>query len=191
MGKVLLFLYDGMAGFEITLAAHVLNTEKAAKIVPIAYTDTINSAAEITYRADTTVEEALNLEDVAGLIIPGGFQCDLREELIELIRRLDKAKKLLAAICAGPQYLARAGVLTDRSYTTSLRTWTKEDEERFGGADPFPRETFRPQRVVRDDHIITAYGDAFVDFAVEIFEYFGLFRDDAEREEYLRGIRGI
>lgn len=191
MQKILLFLYDQMAEFEITLAAYGLNTEKAAQIVPIGYTDTVVSSAGITYRINTTVKEALDMEDVAGLIIPGGYQCDLRDELKELIQRLDREKKLLAAICAGPQYLARAGVLKDRSYTTSLRTWTKEDEKRFGGADPFPRETFRAQRVVRDDHIITAYGDAFTDFAVEIFDYFGLFTDDVERKEYIKDIKGI
>lgn len=190
MQKILFFLYDEMAEFEIALAAHVLNTEKAAIIVPIGYSDTVVSMAGLEYHIRTTVKDALDMEDVAGLIIPGGNQCDLREELAELIRRLDRDKRLLAAICAGPQYLARAGVLKDRSYTTSLRTWTKEDEERFGGADPFPRETFRPQRVVRDGHIITAYGDAFVDFAVEIFDCFGLFADEMERKDFIRDIKG-
>ena len=191
MQKILLFLYDQMADFEISLAAYGLNTEKAGEIVPIGYGDTVMSMAGLTYQIDTTVRDALDMEDVAGLIIPGGCRCDLRDELQELIQRLDREKKLLAAICAGPQYLARAGVLQDRSYTTSLRTWTKEDEEKYGGADPFPRETFRAQRVVRDGHIITAYGNAFTDFAVEIFEYFGLFTDDAEREAFIKDIKGI
>lgn len=190
MQKILLFLYDEMAEFEITLAAQYLKSEKAGEIVPIGYSDTVTGMAGLTYRITTTVKEALAMEDIAGLIIPGGNRCDLRDELKDLILRLDREKKLLAAICAGPQYLARAGVLTDRSYTTSLRTWTKEDEERFGGDDPFPRETFRPQRAVRDGHIITAYGDAFVDFAVEIFDYFGLFVDNAEREEFIKDFKG-
>ena len=191
MQKILLFLYDEMAEFEIILAAYFLNTEKAGEIIPIGYDDTVVGTAGLTYRVNTTVKEALAMEDIAGLIIPGGYRCDLRDELKELILRLDREKKLLAAICAGPQYLARTGVLKDRSYTTSLRTWSEADKQRFGGADPFPRETFRAQRVVRDNNIITAYGDAFVDFAAEISDYFGLFVDDDDRETFLRDIKGI
>lgn len=190
MQKLLLFLYDQMADFEVALAAYGIATEGAAQIVPIGYNETAVSAAGIEYRIHATVQEALDMDGVCGLLIPGGFTCDLREELIALIRRLDEKEKLLAAICAGPQYLARSGVLENRAYTTSIRRWTEEDARRFGGSDPFPRETFRAQRVVRDGHIITAYGDAFVDFAVEIFDYFGLFRDAEERDSYLREVRG-
>jgi putative intracellular protease/amidase len=191
MQKILIFLYDQMADFEITLAAGGLNTKNAAEIVPIGYGGTVTSMGGLKYQVSTTVKEALDMEDVCGLLIPGGTQCDCREELLTLIRRLDEEELLLAAICAGPQYLARAGVLTGRAYTTSLREWTEEDVQRFGGSDPFPRDTFRDERIVRDGHIITAYGEAFVDFAVEIFDRFGLFTDSEEKKAYLKEIRGV
>ena len=191
MQKILIFLYDQMADFEITLAASGLNTQKAAEIVPIGYGGTVTSMGGLKYQVSTTVKEALDMENVCGLLIPGGTRCDCREELIALIRRLDEEEQLLAAICAGPQYLARAGVLTDRSYTTSLREWTEEDVQRFDGPDPFPRDTFRDERVVRDGHIITAYGEAFIDFSVEIFDRFGLFTDSEEKEAYLKQLRGV
>ena len=190
MKKILLFLYDEMAEFEIMLAAYHLGME-GFEIVPTSYADIVKSKIGIEYKIRASVQEALEMKDIAGLLITGGHRCDLRNELKELIRRLDKETTLLAAICAGPQYLARAGVLTGRSYTTSLQKWSAEDEKRFGGPDPFPRETFRVQRVVRDGHIITAYGNAFVDFAVEIFDYFRLFTDDAERETFMKDCKGI
>lgn len=189
MRTVLLFLYDEMADFEITLTAYALATE-GFDTVPIGYNDTVKSRSGIEYRIRTTVREAHEMDGIAGLLIPGGYRCDLRKELVALIQKLDKEKKLLAAICAGPQYLARAGVLNDRSYTTSLRRWTEEDAQRFGGDDPFPRETFRPQRVVRDGHIITAYGDAFVDFTAVVCDSLGVFRDPSEKDAFLRDIKG-
>ena len=190
MQKILLFLYDEMAEFEVILAAYVLGME-GVEIVPIGYGDTVKSKIGIEYRIRATVQDALKMEDIAGLLITGGHRCDLREELKELILKLNTEAKLLGAICAGPQYLARAGVLEGRSYTTSLRTWTREHVEQFGGEDPFPRETFRAQRVVRDGNIITAYGHAFVDFAAEVCDYMGVFQDDTDRETFLKDIKGI
>lgn len=190
MPKILLFLYDDMADFEVTFAVHLLASEKAGKIVPIGYNDTARSMSGIEYKVSAAVKEALGYPDVAGLIIPGGYQCDLRKELTALIRRLDGESKLLAAICAGPQYLARTGVLAGRAFTTSISEWTEEHAKRYGGPDPFPRETYRDQRVVRDGHIITAVGDAFVDFAMELCDYFHLFKDEEERRQFERDIKG-
>ena len=79
---------------------------------------------------------------------------------------------MLAAICAGPQYLAKANVLNDKKYTTTL---TDEYMKAQGIDDFFPRETFVKEKVVRDKNIITAVGNAFVDFAIEIADYFEVF----------------
>ena len=62
--------------------------------------------------------------------------------------------KLVAAICFGPQFLARAGALAGIPYTTSC---TPEHIAQLGVDDPFPREGFVDQRVVEHGHIITAH----------------------------------
>lgn len=192
MGKILLFEYETMADFEVTLVTHLLNCYSGREIVTIGYDcDLVVAASGIRYTPAMTVAEALKLPDIEGLIIPGGFAGDFRPELGALIKRLDGEQRLLAAICAGPHFLARAGALAGRRYTTTLTKWTEEEVKSYGAVtDPFPRETFVAQRMVRDGHIVTAVGNAFIDFAWEIADSFGVFGSPEVRTAYLAAVRG-
>jgi putative intracellular protease/amidase len=111
--------------------------------------------------------------------------------LTQLIQKLTNENKLLATICAGPQYLARAGLLKGRNYTTSIAEWNDRNAALFGGVDPFPRETFRNESVVRDGNIITATGVAFIDFALEICSWYDLFASVEERALVENMYKGI
>lgn len=187
MEKILCFIYDDMVDFEMTLACHLVNKE----IIPIAYEiKVIRSNSGMCYYPMATVKEALEYTDVTGLIIPGGQNDEQRQELTDLINKLNDEGKLLAAICAGPQYLARAGILVGKKYTTTL---TKDKlKEYFPKAlvDPFPRNTYINRNVVRDNNIITAVGNAFVDFSIEILDYFGNFKDEKEKRIYSSHYKG-
>lgn len=181
MGKILCFVYNGMVDFELTLAAHFLGSFAGREVVPIAYeVETVTAKSGLHYCPKATVKEALQFEDVEGLIIPGGWNDEQRVELTELIRELDKENKLLAAICAGPKYFAKAGVLEDHKYTTTLTE-----------ADFFPKHNFLDKKVVRDGNMITAVGVAFVDFAVEIADYLGLFANPEEKKECSLDFKGL
>lgn len=173
MGKILCFIYEDMADFEMTLPLTVAGLWLEKELITVAYEkEIIKSKPGVQYMPHSTVKEALDFEDVDGLIIPGGWNDEQRPELTQLIQKLDKESKMLAAICAGPQYLARANVLDNKRYTTTL---TKEYMDSQGKDDFFPRETFVNENVVRDRNIITAVGRAFVDFAIEIADYFEMF----------------
>ena len=106
-----------------------------------------------------------DLRDVEALILPGGPIRPQRDELTQLICKIDAEKKLLAAICFGPQYLGRAGILDQHRFTTSC---SEETIQSLGVSDPYPRKNYVEARVVRDEHVITAKGSAFVDFAFAI-----------------------
>jgi len=180
MGKILCFIYEEMVDFEMTLACHLLNRE----IVCIAYgKKVIKSKSGIWYYPMATVKDALDFNDVEALIIPGGFNDEQRQELTDLIQNLNNKGKLLAAICAGTQYLARAGVLQGKMYTTVL---TQEKLREFFPMtleDPFPRETYISKHVVKDQNIITALGNAFIDFSVEILDYFHYFKEEKGKQD--------
>ncbi|HYF84031.1 MAG TPA: DJ-1/PfpI family protein [Clostridia bacterium] len=189
MGKILCFVYNDMADFELTLATHFAGHYAGREIVPIAYDKAAVAAKPgLLYFPKATVTEALQLEDVDGLIIPGGWNSEQRPELTELIRRLDGENKLLAAICAGPQYFARAGVLGNHKYTTTLTT---EELKESGEVDFFPRYNFLDEKIVRDRNMITAVGVAFVDFAVEIGDYLGIYEKPEEKKEYSDAYKGL
>lgn len=190
MGKILLFIYDRMADFEVIYATHVLGVGLKKEIIPIAYEDKlIRSEPGIVYKPLKLVKEVLD-EDVEGIIIPGGWNGEIRDELIELIQKLNKEEKLVAAICGGPRFLAKAGVLDSVKFTTSLANWTDELKQRFNEEDPFPRNNFVQTRVIKDRNVITAQGYAFVDFAIEICDYFKGFDDEEDKQKYTEFIRG-
>lgn len=186
MSKVLCFIYDDMADFVLTLPGTFAGMYSNNELVPIAYEKkVIKARSGICYVPNAAVKEALKFDDIIGLIIPGGWNDEQRSELTELINKLNKENKLIAAICAGPQFLARAGILKGRKYTTTLT------EEAFENKyDPFPRESYIKQNVVRDKNIITAVGDSFVDFAIEIGDYFNIFENKEEKKECTNAFKG-
>lgn len=116
----------------------------------------------------------------------------MKIKLIQLIINLNLKQKLLAGICgAGTVFLAKAGVLKGVKYTTPIVEWTQKHIEVFGEKDPFPRENFVLKRVVRDGNTITAQGIAFIDFAIEICNWFDMFADQEDRDNFIKNIKGF
>ncbi len=112
MNEVLCFLYNGFADFETVLTCSALNEEEDYKVTYIAYEKTpVCSSGGLKINPDKTVSEIDGLENIAGLIIPGGGTRIHKPELEKLIKDLNEEKKLIAAICAGPEYLAKSGIL--------------------------------------------------------------------------------
>ncbi len=188
MGKILCFVYNEMADFEMTLATHLLGMF-GKEIALIAYEkEVITSKPGVTYFPGMTVQEALSLEEVDGILIPGGWNRILKDELKELLLKLHSEGKLLASICAGPEYFAKAGILKDYKYTTTL---TEEFLKQQGLEDSFPRENYVKEAVVRDRNLITAVGNAFVDFGVELACYFEYIKSEADKQEYAKHYKGL
>jgi len=129
------------------------------------------------------ISDIKSLNDVAGLVIPGGSNNSISAELSNLITDLNEKKKLLAAICYGPLFLARAGVLGKNKYTT---TAMPEALAELKQEDPFNREYYMEQAVVKDNHFITAIGSAFIDFAIEIADYLGLIKNKKEKDQLVK-----
>lgn len=191
MGKILVFLFDEMTDYEITLAIHLLGADAGKEIITISYEDSvIRSRCGLQYKSSRLVRDVID-EDVEGLILCGGWYGDIRSELLQLIRNMHEKKRLLAAICgAGTVFLAKAGVLDSLAYTTPAVEWTQEHQEVFGD-DPFPRENLVRQTVVRDANVITAQGTAFIDFAIEVCDWFQLFDNQAEKDHFRSMRKGL
>ncbi|KAB3538570.1 thiamine biosynthesis protein ThiJ [Alkaliphilus pronyensis] len=191
MKKILVFIYDDMADFEITFLTHLLGTNTEKEIIPVAFEDKIiKSRCGMLYKPLMLVKDILVNDEIEGLIITGGWNGEIRVELMDLIKELNDRNKLLAAICAGPRFLAKAGVLKDKKYTTSIIEWTDEHKAQFNEDDPFPRNNFENKRALTDRNIITAQGVAFIDFAVEVCEWFSLFNNEKEKTDFLKTIKG-
>ncbi len=182
--KVLIFLYHGCAEFEVTIACWQIAESEDYDVITIAYERSpILTNSGFTIIPDKIVSEIKITDDIAGLIIPGGSLLDLRDELRLLIQNLDNQNKLLAAICAGPQYFAAANVIGARNFTT---TRTPERYIELKQHDPFNWNQFIDKRVVIDENLITAKGYAYSDFAIEIWDYLGIIKSREEKEERQR-----
>lgn len=192
MNKILVFIFDGMTDYEITFITHLLGSDAGKEIISIGYDDKmIKGSSGLVYKPSKLITDVLE-EDVEGLIIPGGWYGETKPELIELINNLNSKGKLVSGICgAGTVFLAKAGVLNSVKYTTPAVEWTAKHIEVFGENDPFPRDNYVLARVARDKNIITAQGIAFIDFAIEICDWFHLFEDEVERNEFTKSIKGL
>ncbi|HUU78369.1 MAG TPA: DJ-1/PfpI family protein [candidate division Zixibacteria bacterium] len=180
--KVLIFLYHGCAEFEITVTCWQIAESSDYDIVTIAYDKSpISTNSGFTMIPDQLISEVQMTEDIAGIIIPGGSLLDLRVELQSLIQNLNNQNKMLAAICAGPQYFAASQVIGSRNFTTSR---TPERYKELKESDPFNWNQFVDTRIVVDGNLVTAKGFAFSDFAIEIWSYLGILSSKEEREEW-------
>ncbi|MGL5086455.1 MAG: DJ-1/PfpI family protein [Clostridium sp.] len=155
-------------------------------IKSIEYVKDVENIKSIEYVEDV---EAVNVdgENIDGIIITGGWYGDTRPELLQLLNKIHAKGKLVAGICgAGTVFLAKSGILENNKYTTPITEWTQNHIDVFGPNDPFPRNNYISKRVVRDENVITAQGIAFIDFAVEICDFFNLFEDNSEKDTFYR-----
>ncbi len=99
--------------------------------------------------ADVSVEK-VKAADFDAVVVPGGWAPDFlrrHEPVLRFVRDMDKAGKVVAAICHAGWVLASAGVLKGRTVTCFSAI---KDDVKNAGADYVDRET------VVDKNLITA-----------------------------------
>lgn len=181
------YIYEGMADFEITLLLHRLkNTGKKQCIYISEDMQPIKAQSGLTYIPDKKISTITDVEALEALIIPGGPINNDQNGICALIQAAVKYNKLVAAICFGPQFLGRAGILKDYQFTTSC---SKEKIAQMEISDPFNWSQYLHQRTVVDRNIITAQGFAFVDFAVEVCKYLDIFESNNQLEQQLLRVK--
>lgn len=182
--KILVLLYKDFVMFEISLATFILSDDfelhTASPDVGI-----IKEWSGLAALAEFALDE-IDPADYEALIIPGGKFEKLLEKtaVTALIQKFSAEGKLIAAICAAPIHLAKAGVLTGRQFTTSLRA--EDDPDHY-----FNWDNFVQTGVVVDGPVITADGNAFVDFAIAIAEHLGLIQDAERKKAYQKYYKNL
>lgn len=180
MRKVLCYIYEGMADFEITFLLHRLRNTGKMEIISISEEDNaVTAQSGLSFVPMKKISEIDALEEIEALIIPGGPIDNCQNSICPLVKKMIGKGKLVAAICFGPQFLGRADILKDYKYTTSC---SEEKIKKLGCDDPFFRPNYISQRCVVDRNLITSQGYAFIDFAKEVCEYLQIF--DNEKQEY-------
>ena len=162
MKTVLVPLANGFEEIEAIAIIDVLRRAGIDVVVAGIPGKIVKGAHQINITADTKLEDVKN-ESFDAIILPGGdpgYKNLLKSNLIlNLVKRYDQGGKLVAAICASPMVLAKAGVLNNRLATI------------YPGMErdiPKPRDG----KVVRDGNIITSQGPGTaMEFALALVEY--------------------
>ena len=88
--------------------------ETKTEIVPVEW------AHQINVTPDAAIDE-IDSEEFDAIVLPGGFPgfANLGEDerILDLVRRMDRAGKYIAAICGAPSVLIKAGVVEGKKAT--------------------------------------------------------------------------
>ncbi len=167
-------IYETFVQFEVVLTNYFMKTQ--GEIVTVGLDDKEVTSWEGFKTVPHITIEQVNLDQVDLFVIPGGepAQIENNEQLSKLLIELYNKNKVIAAICAAPIHLARAGVLDDHEFTTNLPI------NEFAS---FTNENFVDDNVVVDRNIITGKAAGYVDFALEIGKKMDIFEDEADYQE--------
>jgi putative intracellular protease/amidase len=185
--KIALFYYDGFAEFEIVLVGLVFHREH--EIISIALEDREYVSEECQRFCVDQVIKDVDIDSVDLLVIPGGEPDALVNnlELKSFVETLVARNKKVAGICGGASLLAGLGILEGKR-CTGLTSGRDPDmpEYRY-----FSESIFLDDHVVVDGNIITAQGQAYVEFAVELVRQMGFCETEKEYQEGLRWFKNM
>jgi len=147
---VLIPLADGVEPMEAVTIIDVLR-RASIRVTTVSLTEhlTVHAAHNIKIAADTTWS-AINLADFGAIVLPGGgkgtdiLKADSR--VLDAVRLFAEEGRHVAAICAAPTVLAKAGVLNGRT-ATCYPTCAEELGKAYENAP-----------VIADENIITGQG---------------------------------
>lgn len=175
--KTYILIYQEFAQFEVILTSYFMKTK--GEIITVGLDDNkVTSHEGFITEPHITLEE-VNSDEVDLFVIPGGDPDRIINNgvLIKLIKEINDKGKIVAAICAAPLTLAKAGILKDKKFTTTLPI---EEFKEFG------KRLFVDENVVIDQNIITAKASGYVDFAIELGKIMDIYEDDNDLEETVR-----
>lgn len=166
MSKILVMLANGFEEVEaLTVVDYLRRSGLEVIMVSITQDKVVEGAHGIKVISDKTIDELKEASFYRGIVIPGGVAgaSALRDDarVIELVQDFNKQNKLVAAICAGPIVLGKAGILDGKSATSYPG---------FGGQ--MATAKLKEDIVVKDGNILTSRGPSTaVYFALRIVEY--------------------
>ena len=179
--KIALLYYDEFSEFEVVLVCLIFRRHD---LISIALENREYRSEERQRFCVDQVIKDVDIDSIDMLVIPGGEPAQLVDnlELKDFVENLVARNKKVAGICGGAGLLAGLGVLKGKRCTGLA-----------SGKDPnipeyqyFSESTFLDDHVVVDGSIITAQGQAYVEFAFELARQMGL---SEKEEEYEAGIK--
>ena len=184
--KVAVFYYDGFAEFETCVALLLL---QEFEIVAIALEKRIYVSGEKQrFHVDYSLDE-LDPLSVDLLIVPGGDSSPLynHEKIKSFVNAILDNGKTVSGICGGATLLGSIGVLEGKCCTGETSGVQPTDAEYVH----YESAKLSDAHVVVDDNLITAHGQAFLEFAVTLAKHMGVIKEDPEKYETLNWLKDL
>lgn len=162
MKKALVLLTDGVEEIEAITVIDLLRRADINVVTSSISGEKVTGSHNITFFADSQIHQVKN-QDFDIVIIPGGPGTKNyrdSQDVIDLVKSQNSKNKFVAAICAAPTVLNKAGILSGKSVTSH------PSEE-----NTFTDSSYTYKNVVVDGNVITsrAVGTA-LDFATTLIE---------------------
>lgn len=159
--NILVPLAEGFEEIEAVVTIDVLRRAGLDVITAGLPGTMVRGAHGVAVTADKKLSD-INPDDFDALVLVGGNpgykNLGNSQTVLDSIKRFDSSNKLIAAICASPTVLARAGILDNRKATV------------YPGMEreiPIPRG----ERLVVDSNVITSQGPGTaIEFALKVVE---------------------
>lgn len=173
--EVLLLLTDRWADWEAAYAVAEINSVPAYVVKTIATDRAAKvSIGGIRAEIDYTIDSYYNFENLAMLILPGGFswQETCHDEIAAFVKKARDVQVPVAAICGATIFLGKYGFLNEIKHTG-------DDLELFKNEHGYQGQgSYISAQLVVDNGFITANETAAVDFAHAIFHILKIDTDE-------------
>jgi 4-methyl-5(b-hydroxyethyl)-thiazole monophosphate biosynthesis len=166
MKKVLLLLAEGFEEIEALTVVDVLRRANVQCDTCSIKEREVSGSHDIVVVADITLDDE-NLNSYDAIVLPGGMPgaANLKENIrvVDLVKDYYASGRIVAAICAAPIVLAKAGII-DGKLVTSYPSFDKQLEHCI----------YKDELVVVDGNIITSRGPATaLPFSYKLLEKLG------------------
>jgi len=162
--RILVPLAEGFEEIEAISVIDILRRADVEVVTAGLKEGLMEGSHKVKVLPDTTLEK-IDYRDFDGLVLPGGAPGFINlgndERILNMAREMDRAGKCVAAICAAPSVLIKAGVLQGRRATVSSS----------GKAQVEECAHFSEDRVVVDRNLVTSRSPGTaVEFALKLVE---------------------
>lgn len=163
MATVLIPLAHGCEELEAVTIIDLLRRAGITVTVAGLETGPVTASRGVVLLPDTTLDAVLD-QDFDMVVLPGGLggaqRLEADQRIAALLRQMTEQGRFVAAICAAPRVLAKAGLLQDREVTAYPGILDGQPEIRLSSA-----------AVVRDGTFITSRGPGTaMDFVLNLIE---------------------
>jgi len=169
MKRILMFLHEGFADYEVNYLGSFVMTSKEDNKIDIVTPQgaVIVSKAGLKVLSDYSLSDNIDVNKYDILVLGGGRYWRsvnfTNHALKQLINSFLKEKKIIAAICDASTYLAFNGFLNDKHHSGNGKDYIKETCPNYTGTN-----LFIDKQCVVDLPFITANGTSGVEFGYEV-----------------------